>query len=614
MAHNNHGGVLENLRKRLSLSVRSIQWSYAIFWSISATQPGVLEWGDGYYNGDIKTRKTIQAADNKADELGLQRSEQLRELYDSLEAGESSPQSKRPSVSLSPEDLSDTEWYYLVCMSFMFDIGQDLPGRASATGQPVWLCNASYADSKVFNRCLLAKSASIQTIVCFPFSGGAIELGTTELVMEDPSLMQMVEAFILELPYYSNDKISNKGLYNYVFFSTELFPVTGELDIASPNVSSSGFNPDYLKEDAFRIEGANGAASQLQSWKFMDDEINNEGADSSMNSSSCRSQTLIEPEKFVLPLEGEKTIDHHYLEEAISTEEHCNDDTHYQSVLSSLLKSHHQLILGPHCQQGKQGSSFTGWKKGVISLQTPNSFVPQRILKKILSEVPRKHDLRYLKHPEENAKKDGVSRPETEQILPNHILDMTERELIRERFCDLKSIIPSVCKVDQVALLDETIDYLRELKRRVDELESYPKSVLRPRKIYQEDSERTSDNCSHIRSEFSRRSPGSKRKARDPDNNEDEQDIEQRGCLTNNSLTVRIKGEDVEMTFRCVWREALLLEIMEALSNLRIDSQSVQSSNIDGVLSLKINSKFQGSANLSAGMIRRALQRVIRGS
>jgi hypothetical protein len=83
-----------------------------------------LKWGDGYYNGDIKTRKTIQSMELNADQLGLQRSEQLRDLYESLSAGEASPQARRPSVALSPEDLSDTEWYYLVCMSFMFDIGQ----------------------------------------------------------------------------------------------------------------------------------------------------------------------------------------------------------------------------------------------------------------------------------------------------------------------------------------------------------------------------------------------------------------------------------------------------------------------------------------------------------
>lgn len=59
-----------------------------------------------------------------ADKVALQRTEQLRELYESLSVGESSGQTKRPSAALSPEDLTDTEWYYLVCMSFVFDIGQ----------------------------------------------------------------------------------------------------------------------------------------------------------------------------------------------------------------------------------------------------------------------------------------------------------------------------------------------------------------------------------------------------------------------------------------------------------------------------------------------------------
>ncbi|GMI69758.1 ENHANCER OF GLABRA 3 [Hibiscus trionum] len=118
------GVVPENLRKQLAVAVRSIQWSYAIFWSLSATQQGELQWGDGYYNGDIKTRKTVQALELKAtDKIGLQRSEQLRQLYESLLEGETD-QTKRPSTALSPEDLSDTEWYYLVCMSFVFDIGQ----------------------------------------------------------------------------------------------------------------------------------------------------------------------------------------------------------------------------------------------------------------------------------------------------------------------------------------------------------------------------------------------------------------------------------------------------------------------------------------------------------
>lgn len=84
----------------------------------------VLEWGDGYYNGDIKTRKTVQAAETSTDQLGLQRTEHLRELFGSLLAGETNLHAKIPSAALSPEDLTDTEWYFLVCMSFVFNVGQ----------------------------------------------------------------------------------------------------------------------------------------------------------------------------------------------------------------------------------------------------------------------------------------------------------------------------------------------------------------------------------------------------------------------------------------------------------------------------------------------------------
>lgn len=84
----------------------------------------MLAWSDGFYNGDIKTRKTTQQMEFKADQIGLQRSEQLRDLYESLSMGDSNQQTRRPSASLSPEDLSAMEWYYLVCMSFTFGPGQ----------------------------------------------------------------------------------------------------------------------------------------------------------------------------------------------------------------------------------------------------------------------------------------------------------------------------------------------------------------------------------------------------------------------------------------------------------------------------------------------------------
>jgi len=83
----------------------------------------ILTWGDGYYNGAIKTRKTVQAMEVSTEEASLQRSEQLRELYESLSAGEANAQTRRPCAALSPEDLTESEWFYLLCVSFSFHPG-----------------------------------------------------------------------------------------------------------------------------------------------------------------------------------------------------------------------------------------------------------------------------------------------------------------------------------------------------------------------------------------------------------------------------------------------------------------------------------------------------------
>jgi len=84
----------------------------------------VLTWTDGFYNGEVKTRKISNSVELTADQLVMQRSEQLRELYEALLSGECDRRAARPVGSLSPEDLGDTEWYYVICMTYAFRPGQ----------------------------------------------------------------------------------------------------------------------------------------------------------------------------------------------------------------------------------------------------------------------------------------------------------------------------------------------------------------------------------------------------------------------------------------------------------------------------------------------------------
>ncbi|KAK5813316.1 Transcription factor GLABRA 3 -like protein [Gossypium arboreum] len=611
-----------NLKKQLALAVRNIQWSYAIFWSISTRQPGVLEWGDGYYNGDIKTRKTVQAVELNTDQLSLQRSEQLRQLYESLSAGESSPQAKRPSAALSPEDLTDTEWYYLVCMSFVFNIGQGLPGRTLSSGQPVWLCNAHCADSKVFGRSLLAKSASIQTVVCFPFSGGVVELGVTDLVLEDLSLIQRVKTLFLDdpQPIVSNRSIQIDGMNNDLtcpaldplILATKLSPILGceQLETVSPDDSPDGLEPKQSREDSLLIEGINGGASQVQSWQFMDEEFSN-CVHHSLNSSDCISQTIADHRKAVPLCQGKNDNGLQDVEECNQTKltsfDRQNDDRHFHEVLSALFKSSHPLILGPQFRNSNKESSFIRWQKnGLVKPQKERDETPQKLLKKILFSVPHMHDRGLIESPETNAVRDAAWRPEADEICGNHVLsERKRREKINERLMILKSLVPANNKADKVSILDVTIEYLQALERRVAELESCRKLEART-KI-----ERTSDDYGNNKTNNGKKPSLSKRKAYDLVDEADQEIgyVASKDGSTDN-VTISMNNKELLIEFKCPWREGILLEIMDALSILNLDCHSVQSSTTEGILSLTIKSKYQGSSVAKAGPIEQALQRI----
>ncbi|XP_030440613.2 transcription factor GLABRA 3-like [Syzygium oleosum] len=607
----NQGTIREHLKEQLALAVRNIQWSYAIFWSISAAQPGVLEWGGGYYNGDIKTRRTTQAIElNGGDHMDLHRSEQLRELYESLSGIESNPQTRRrPSVALSPEDLADTEWYYLVCMSFIFNIGQCLPGQSLATGQMIWLSNAHCADSEVFSRSLLAKSASIQTVVCFLFLDGIIELGTTELVLEDRNLIRYVKTSLLK----SSDLKRSDPYARDTTEESIMISVEAEEGITSLNTSSNGLDPNQQLDDSCVIGELNGVASRIQSWQIKNDELSYH-IHQSGNSRDSISQSFLETGTSISIPNIEKSNDHwpENLQECNNEElnrvDLRGDVLHYQTMLSSILKTSNGLRSGPHCEWGEPVSSFIGWKKGQLKWQREKC-VPQKLLKKILLEVPQLHARSMLNFCRVSCKGDGMWMALKDELGPDHTLSgIRQREKINDQFSVLYSIIPSVNKADKVLILDDTIEYVKELQRRVEELElsrSSNELLAISGGKPQESTERTSDNCCSPRKGLSKRPVATKRKAHNCDATETDTSYLRDGPI--DYLSVRVNDEDVLIEMRCLWKEGVMIEIIEALSHFSLDSHSVQSSSSDGILSVTVQSKRSTRTKTTAAAIKQAL-------
>ncbi|XBI93965.1 hypothetical protein VPH35_030710 [Triticum aestivum] len=537
---------------QLAAAVRSTNWSYAIFWSISTSRPGVLTWKDGFYNGEIKTRKVTSSADLSADQLVLQRSEQLRELYESLLSGQCDHRARRPAAALSPEDLGDAEWYYTVCMSYAFRPGQGLPGRSFASNEHVWLCNAQCADTKTFQRALLAKTASIQTVACIPLMGGVLELGTTNTVLEDRDMVNRINTSFWDLKFPTSEEPNSSpsaddtGDADIVFedlnHESIAAIIPGELELGEVECLSDGNLERITKE----INGFYGLCDELDVGALEENWIMG-GSLEVMSASE------------------------------VSMAPAATDGITDGAVTFSFVEP-------------SRSSCFTAWKRSLDSTEDVDTSVAgesQKLLKKVLAGGAWA-----------NNGGDGTARAQESTNTKNHVIsERRRREKLNEMFLILKSLVPSIHKVDKASILAETIAYLRELEQKVEELESNRAAATAVRKLHDVSGKKVL--------------AGSKRKASEL-GGDDADRVLSKEDVPSNVVNVTVTEKEVLLEVQCRWKELLMTQVFDAIKSLRLDVLSVRASTPDGLLALKIRAQFAGPAAVEPGMISEALQRAIR--
>lgn len=400
-----------------------------------------------------------------------------------------------------------------------------------------------------------------------------------------------------------------------------------EHNIGSPDDNSNGCEHDHQTEDSFMLEGINGGASQVQSWHFVDDDFGN-GVQGSMDSSDCISQAVWNKER-IHTFPKDENVNTGQLKDF----QECNgpkfssldlgvdDDLHYQRTISTILRKSHQLIGDSCFRRYDVKSSFVNWKKGGI-LDIYNPQMQQRILKKILFSVPLMYGSCNFSSQKENDGRDKICKSGSDGICKQHVLSDKRRE--KERFLVLRSMVPSLNKViqllnwklflacisysifnlpifkfmqiDEVSILGDTIEYLKKLEARVEELEScmdlQTDMEVRARRKSLDMVEQTSDNYDDKTIDDGKRPWIYKRKACDIDNaDSDINEIVPKEILPSSDMKVSINEHEVLIEMRCRWRDYLLLDIMDAVNNIHLDCHSVQSSNNEGFLNLVLKSK-----------------------
>ncbi|CAN6249699.1 unnamed protein product [Urochloa humidicola] len=175
-----------------------------------------------------------------------------------------------------------------------------------------------------------------------------------------------------------------------------------------------------------------------------------------------------------------------------------------------------------------------------------------------------------------------------ESGVKNHVMsERKRREKLNELFLVLKSLVPSIDKVDRVSILAETIAYLKELQGRVQELECSNEPII---------------------SRQSEISAGTKRKGSELSGGMERELSTKNGA---SNVTVTVSDKDVLLEVQCRWEELLMTRVFDAIKSLHLDVLSVQASAPDGFMGLKIRAQFAGSAAVLPWMISEALRNAI---
>ncbi|KAK9144527.1 hypothetical protein Sjap_004430 [Stephania japonica] len=183
----------ETLQHRLQSLIEGARetWTYAIFWQYSQDMSGVslLGWGDGYYKGNIESvesigTKKMSNISNVAEQE--HRKKVLRELNSLISGG------ALTTDDSIDEEVTDTEWFFLVSMTQSFVNGSGLPGQAFFSSSPVWVAGADRLASCSCERARQAQVFGLQTMVCIALENGVVELGSAELILQSSDLMNKV--------------------------------------------------------------------------------------------------------------------------------------------------------------------------------------------------------------------------------------------------------------------------------------------------------------------------------------------------------------------------------------------------------------------------------------
>nr|XP_017236782.1 PREDICTED: transcription factor MYC2-like [Daucus carota subsp. sativus] len=415
-------------------------WTYAIFWQPTSS---VLGWADGYYQGDDKQKKSQPISAASAAEQ-QHRKEVLRSLNSLISGAEASS-----SDDNGDEEVTDTEWFFLISMTQSFGSGSGLPGRAFQTNSFIWVSGGDRLMSCECDRAAQAQSFGLQTLVCVPVGNGVVELGSTDLIFRSSGLLNQVNIL-----FDSNG--GQSGDWTLGLDHSECDPSEGfvrEVDLSKSksvvveNHSSStlteNFNPSFssashVQSQQFDRNQGGRSAVVIEEVNFSHSGI--DGISSTNVGNGCK---------------GKSSEILNFGESKTSNGNEFTGNSQFGGVVESKKRSRDDGMW-----------SFSGVKSsgGGVGDSDHSDLEPS-----MLKEVESLQVVEPEKKPRKRGRKPANGREEP----LNHVeAERQRRERLNQKFYALRVVVPNVSKMDKASLLGDSIMYINELKSKVQAADS----------------------------------------------------------------------------------------------------------------------------------------------
>ncbi|CAI9095357.1 OLC1v1031290C1 [Oldenlandia corymbosa var. corymbosa] len=477
----------ETLQQRLQTLIEGSpnSWTYAIFWQSSVSEygaPTMLAWGDGYCTGEEDKGKRQNPSSSPA-WLAEQehRKKVLRELNSMVSGSQCSGE------DVVDEEVTDTEWFFLLSMTQSFMSGSGLLGQALCSPNPIWITGADRLASFPCVRAQQAQQFGIHTMVCIPLTNGVVELGSTELIFQSSDMINKVRAFF---NFNGMDMGTGSGSW----------PVQPESDpsalwLTDPNPTPVGagkegissLNPDgastpsvsnkqvvfgndntrscsTLSENPGSIHGNNNSSQQGPGGFFARELNFSEYAfeGSSVRGGSCKPES-----GEILSFGGDSAKK--------KNSSGMNDNLFSGQSQFGIVEENKSKKRSPVSRGSNNDEGMMSFTSGVIlpSTGVVKSSAGDSDHSDLEASVVKEVDSCRVVEPEKKPRKRGRKPANGREEPLNHVeAERQRREKLNQRFYALRAVVPNVSKMDKASLLGDAISYINELKSKLHNVES----------------------------------------------------------------------------------------------------------------------------------------------